>query len=96
MALDKPWLNQYGAGVPATINPDTYPSLMELLEDAFRTHASKDMMTYMGSRWTFANIEAQSKHLAAWLQAQRLSKGARVAVMMPNVPSLPINKSRRS
>ena len=86
MALDKPWLNQYGAGVPATINPDTYPSLVELLEDAFRTHASQDMMAYMGSRWTFANIEAQSKHLAAWLQAQRLSKGARVAVMMPNVP----------
>ena len=86
MALDKPWLKQYGTGVPATINPDTYPSLMELLEDAFRTHARKDMMAYMGSRWTFAEIDAQSKQLAAWLQAQRLSKGARVAVMMPNVP----------
>ena len=86
MALDKPWLKQYGTGVPATINPDTYPSLMELLEQAFRTHARKDMMAYMGSRWTFAEIDAQSKQLAAWLQSKRLSKGARVAVMMPNVP----------
>jgi len=58
MALDKPWLKQYGTGVPATINPDTYPSLMELLEDAFRTHARKDMMAYMGSRWTFASPTA--------------------------------------
>lgn len=84
--MDKPWLTQYGPGVPATIDPDAHPSLVDLLEDAFRTHARKDMMAYMGSRWTFADIDAQSRQLAAWLQAQRLSPGARVAVMMPNVP----------
>ncbi len=86
MAMAKPWLTQYGPGVPAEINPDQYPSLVDLLEDAFKTHAKRDMMAYMGSRWTFARVAQQSLQLAAWLQAQGLSKGARVAVMMPNIP----------
>ena len=86
MATAKPWLNAYPQGVPAEINPDTYPSLIELLEDAFTTHARRDMMAYMGSRWTFARVDQLSRQLAAWLQAQNLPKGSRVAVMMPNVP----------
>ena len=84
--MDKPWLKQYGPGVPATINPDTHASLVDLLEVAFSTHAKRDMMAYQGSRWTFADVEVQSRRLAAWLQAQKLSAGARVAVMMPNIP----------
>ena len=32
--MDKPWLTQYGPGVPATIDPDAHPSLVDLLEDA--------------------------------------------------------------
>ncbi|OGA82389.1 MAG: long-chain fatty acid--CoA ligase [Burkholderiales bacterium RIFCSPHIGHO2_01_FULL_63_240] len=82
----KPWLQQYGQGVPAEVNPDAYPSLVELLEEAFRTHAKADSMAYLGSRWTFADVDRQSLQLAAWLQAQKLPKGSRVAVMMPNVP----------
>jgi len=84
--MEKPWLKQYGPGVPATIDPDSHPSLVSLLESAFSTHARKDMMAYLGSRWTFAEVDALSRHLAAWLQALKLAKGARVAVMMPNIP----------
>jgi long-chain acyl-CoA synthetase len=86
MAIAKPWTKQYGQGVPTEINPDAYPSLLDLLEDAFGRHAKRDMAAYLGSRWTFAEIDRLSQHLAAWLQAQGLSKGARVALMMPNIP----------
>jgi len=86
MALAKPWLKQYGQNVPAEINPDEYTSLVDLLETAFKQHARRDMAAYKGSRWTFAEVDAQSRALAAWLQAQKLSKGARVAIMMPNLP----------
>jgi len=86
MAIAKPWLAQYGQGVPAEINPSEYASLVDLLEDAFRKHAKRDMAAFMDSRWTFAEIDAQSKALATWLQSLKLAKGARVAIMMPNVP----------
>src|SRR3990167_1009274 len=82
----KPWLKQYEPGVPETIDPDSHASLVSVLDDAFRRHAGKDMMAYLGSRWTFAEVDALSRHLAAWLQALKLAKGARVAVMMPNIP----------
>src|SRR5690606_32835508 len=35
-------------------------------------------------------LEAESKHLAAWLQSKGLAKGARVAIMMPNVLQYPV------
>ncbi|MGE6323848.1 hypothetical protein ACQKDA_01680 [Psychrobacter sp. NPDC078370] len=35
MISNKPWLSQYPAGVPKTINPDRYSSIMELYEECF-------------------------------------------------------------
>ena len=86
MAMSKPWLAQYEAGVPAEINPDEYNSLVDLLDQAFREHARRDIAAFMEVRWTFAQVDEMSRALAAWLQAQGLAKGARVALMMPNVP----------
>ncbi|CAH0354171.1 Long-chain-fatty-acid--CoA ligase [Aquabacterium sp. CECT 9606] len=86
MAMSKPWLAQYEAGVPAEINPGEYNSLIDLLDQAFREHARRDIAAFMEVRWTFAQVDEMSRALAAWLQAQGLSKGARVALMMPNVP----------
>ena len=39
---------------------------------------------------TYAELDAYSKKMAAWLQSRGLKKGARVAVMMPNVLQYPI------
>ncbi|MDI1260005.1 AMP-binding protein [Aquabacterium sp.] len=86
MSIAKPWLSQYGAGVPPEINPDAYTSLVDLMEEAFAKHAKRDMAAFRDSRWTFAEIDAHSKALATWLQSLNLAKGARVAIMMPNVP----------
>jgi long-chain acyl-CoA synthetase len=86
MGMSKPWLAQYEAGVPAEINPGEYSSLVDLLDQAFRDHARRDIAAFMQVRWTFAQVDEMSRALAAWLQAQGLTKGARVALMMPNVP----------
>ncbi len=86
MAMSKPWLTQYETGVPTEINPGEYNSLVDLLDQAFKEHARRDMAAFMEVRWTFAQVDEMSRALAAWLQAQGLSKGARVALMMPNVP----------
>ncbi|OWQ44905.1 long-chain fatty acid--CoA ligase [Roseateles noduli] len=82
---DKPWLKNYPPGVPAEIPVDIYPSLVALLEEAFRKHARRDAAACMDQRLTFAQVDELSAALGAWLQQRGLTRGARVAIMMPNV-----------
>lgn len=85
-AVSKPWLKSYPPGVSAEIDPSIYSSLVELLEEAFRKYASRDAAVCMDTRVSFRDIDQLSAALGAWLQAKGLSKGARVALMMPNLP----------
>ncbi len=84
--MQKPWLSSYPPGVPAEVKTDIYTSLVELLDEAFQRYATRDAAECMEKRFTFADIDELSEALAAWLQSQGLEKGARVAVMMPNLP----------
>lgn len=86
MTTTKPWLAQYHPSVPHTIDTSEYQSLAQLLEQAFKQHAARDAAQFMGARFTFAQIDALSVKLGAWLQAKGLKPGSRVALMMPNVP----------
>jgi len=81
----KPWLKSYPAGVPAEVDYAVYSSLVELLEESFRKYADRDAAVFMGKRQRFGEVDTMSRSLAAWLQAQGLPQGARVAIMMPNV-----------
>jgi len=81
----KPWLASYPAGVPAQIDTRVYGSLVDLLNEAFRKHASRDAAICMGQRMRFSEIDQLSMQLGAWLQAQGLKQGDRVAIMMPNL-----------
>ena len=84
-ARTQPWLASYPAGVPAEIDTRVYRSLVELLDEAFRKHAQRDAAICMGQRMRFSEIDHLSQQLGAWLQAQGLKQGDRVAIMMPNV-----------
>jgi long-chain acyl-CoA synthetase len=82
----QPWINSYSAGVPAEADVNAYGSLTELLESAFHRHAKRDALCCMDSRLTFRELDEASAAMGAWLQGLGLDRGARVAVMMPNVP----------
>ncbi len=86
MTRSKPWIVNYEPGVPAEISVDRYASVLELLDESFQQHAKKDMVSFMGVHWTFSQVDEMSHALATWLQSLGLAKGARVALMMPNVP----------
>ena len=86
MTTDKPWLAQYPANVPKTINPDQYESLIELYEECFNRFRMHPMTICMGVTHTYGDVDKASLAVAAWLQAQGISKGSVVALMMPNVP----------
>ena len=86
MTTDKPWLAQYPANVPKTINPDQYESLIELYEECFNRFRMHPMTICMGVTHTYNDVDKASLAVAAWLQAQGIPKGSVVALMMPNVP----------
>ena len=88
--MDRFWLKSYPPGVPADIDPSVYPSLVALLEESFGKYRDAKAYICMGKAITFGEIDASSKALAAWLQSRGLQKGARVAIMMPNVLQYPV------
>ena len=88
---ERPWLAAYPNGVPADLTePLPYPSLVALMEESFTTHAAKTAYSFMGRDFHFAQVDAASRALGAYLQQLGLVKGDRVAVMMPNVPQYPV------
>ena len=84
------WLKSYGT-IPAEINPDAYPSVVALFEEAMQRFADKPAFRCFGQTLTYADVDRQSRDFAAYLQ-QRLSvkKGDRIAVMTPNFIAFPI------
>lgn len=89
--MDKPWLLQYPASVPKTIDPDSYDSLITLYEECFDRFGKHPISICMGVTHTYEDVDKASIAVAAWLQAQGLPQGSIVALMMPNVPQyLPI------
>ena len=87
---DRPWLAAYPQGVPADIDASQYQSLVQLMEQAFRDFANRTAYSFMGKDTTFAQADAQSRQMAAYLQGLGLARGARVALMMPNIPQYPV------
>ncbi len=88
--MEKIWLKQYPAGVPAEIDVNQYSSLVGLLDDSFRRYADRLAFKFMGKAISFGQVDQASIAFAAWLQAQGLVRGDRVALMMPNVPQYPV------
>ena len=88
--MEKIWLKHYPAGVPEQVRTDRYPSLLALLDEGFRRHAALPAYKYMGRSYSFADIDAHARALAAYLQSLELERGDRVAIMLPNIPQYPV------
>jgi len=88
--MEKIWLKSYPPGVPTEIDPNQYRSLVQLLEESFHKFADRNAFVCMDKFMTYGELDAYSKRMGAWLQSRGMKKGARVAVMMPNVLQYPI------
>ncbi len=88
--MEKIWLKHYPEGVPAEINLSQYQSLVQLLEESFKKFASRNAYVCMDKFLTYGELDVLSKQVGAWLQNKGLKKGARVAIMMPNVLQYPV------
>jgi long-chain acyl-CoA synthetase len=88
--MEKIWLQSYPPGVPSEIDPTQYRSLVHLLEESFQKYAARNAFVCMDKFLTYAELDDYSRRLGAWLQSRGMKKGARVAIMMPNVLQYPI------
>ena len=88
--MRKIWLKQYPAGVPAEVKTDLYPSLVALIDESLQRYRDLTAYKFMGRSFRFSEIDQASHALAAWLQAQGLVRGDRVAIMLPNLPQYPV------
>ncbi|WP_210191414.1 long-chain fatty acid--CoA ligase [Mesorhizobium australicum] len=89
-SASKPWLASYPKEIPAEIGPIPYQSIGDLLADSVKKFSTRPAFTCMDKTLTYAQIGEASQSFAAFLQSKGLQKGARVAIMMPNVLQYPI------
>jgi long-chain acyl-CoA synthetase len=83
--VSRPWLKNYPEGVPHELEPLTHSSLSEFIEECLERFASRQLIESMGTFFTYREINRLSKDFASYLQSLQLEKGARVALMYPNV-----------
>jgi long-chain acyl-CoA synthetase len=88
--MERIWLKQYPAGVPADIDATRYASLVDLLEESFVKFGDRKAFICMDKSISYRELDEMSRMLAAYLQSRGLQKGARVALMMPNVLQYPV------
>ena len=88
--MDKFWLKSYPPGVPHEIDPGQYRSLTHLLEESFRKNATRPFSVCMDRWMSYRELDDLSCALGAWLQSRGLEPGARVAIMLPNVPQFAV------
>src|SRR6187402_1216589 len=88
--MERIWLKQYPPGVPADIEPTQYASLVDLLEESFAKFADRKAFICMDKSISYRDLDQMSLALASYLQGRGLQRGARVAIMMPNVLQYPV------
>ena len=88
--MERIWLKQYPPGVPSDIDVNQYSSLVALLEESFAKFADRKAFICMDKSISYRDLDEMSQALGAYLQSKGLAKGARVALMMPNVLQYPV------
>ncbi|GHZ58905.1 long-chain-fatty-acid--CoA ligase [Vibrio cholerae] len=72
--MDKPWLSRYPKDVPETINPDQYPSLVEMFEQSVHKYADQPAFMNMGAVMTFRKLEERSRAFAVFTKRSQAEK----------------------
>ena len=88
--MERIWLKSYPKGIPATIDVNEYASVRDVFDRVVAQFGPRPAYTCMGRSITFADLNAASAAFGAFLQGRGLKKGARVALMLPNVLQYPV------
>lgn len=88
--MERPWLKNYPAGVPANIDNNVYNSVVDFAEECFKKYAKLPAFECMGKVMTYGELGKKVDAFAGYLQSRGLKPGDRIAIMMPNLLQYPI------
>jgi len=88
--MERIWQKSYPAGVPADIEMDGVTTLVSVVRESCRRYAGKTSYISMGKSLSYAELDRLTRDFAAWLHANGLGRGDRVALMMPNLLQYPV------
>jgi long-chain acyl-CoA synthetase len=87
----RPWLAAYERG---NVEPESQVfegSLYDLFRHAAEEHRGRNALSFYGTTFEFGRLQALMEKMAASLSAAGVSKGDRVALMLPNCPQYVIS-----
>lgn len=86
------WTRHYSPGVATSIDAelDAAGSMADVFERDATRHAAREGFVSLGTGRTYGAVLRDARAFAAWLQANGVQKGDRVALMMPNCLQYPV------
>jgi long-chain acyl-CoA synthetase len=89
--LDKPWIQSYLPGTPAEIDLEDGATLVSIFEASAARFAARPAFSCMDHSLSYGELDRMSAEFAAWLGKDLgLARGARVAIMLPNLLQYPV------
>jgi len=89
--VEKVWLKSYPEGMPEEVPTPPWRSVRDLFEHSFTAYPDNPAYTNMGRTLTYADLNRLSARFATFLQQDlELTRGERVAIMMPNILQYPV------
>ncbi len=89
--MEKIWLKSYQAGVPAEVNLDEFDSIGDLFTKSVKLYGPRKAYINMDKAITYAELDRLSAAFGSYCQSVlKLPRGARIALMMPNLLQYPI------
>jgi long-chain acyl-CoA synthetase len=89
--MEKIWLKSYPKGVPHTIDPSSYSSVVQLFEESCAKYKDRAAFSNMGSELSFEDLNYMTADFASFLQnVAGLKKGDRISIQLPNILQYPV------
>ncbi len=83
--MERPWIEFYETDVPPTIEIPEIP-IFKLLDDAVKENPGGTVISYFGKEISYLTLGRYVRQFAIALSRLGVTKGARVAIMLPNIP----------
>ena len=89
--MDRPWIQGYMPGTPPEIDLSDGATLASIFETSVARFAERPAFSCMGHTLSYGELDRAAADFAAWLGKDLgLSRGARVAIMLPNLLQYPV------
>jgi long-chain acyl-CoA synthetase len=90
MSASRPWLAHYDPDVPATLAPYPAGTLIDFLDRHVKQRPDAAALIFKGRRLSWRQFEALTDSCAAGFASLGVTRGDRVALLLPNCPQFAI------